>query len=91
MVMVTQHNEFIIKDKNLYHADFSDLCLRGSYFNRKFEEMKFTLSTVLFFAFVFDIQGFNWYKPQHPFDKVCFAILVPNHSKFVMSVYLGLP
>ena len=36
--------------------------------------MKFTLSTVLFLAFVFDIQGFTWYKPQHPFDKVCLYI-----------------
>ena len=64
---------------------------RGSYFNRKVvDKMKFILSTVLFFAFVFDIQGFIWYKPQHNFDKVYVALLGPKYSKFVMSVYLGL-
>ena len=50
--------------------------------------MKFTLSTVLFFAFVFDIQGFIWYKPQHPFDKVCIGhwhcFLGPKDPKFIM-------
>jgi hypothetical protein len=33
--------------------------------------MKFTLLYVLLFAFVLDIQGFIWHKPQHIFDKDC--------------------
>ena len=38
-------------------------------------DMKFTLLNVLLFAFVLDIQGFIWYKPQHIFDKVHLHVL----------------